>query len=247
MTVLIFIVIALASYLLIRRPRSLTQPLLSQLSQQNSRLQVGDVVQVSVLPKRYARLPLGTLGFLREVNDRRGRVRFFDLTPGGELDYTSAWHDLSSLRRANESRIREIGQENYDAAKAIAPLLMKRWELDLEHQNCAEEISLLKKHRRKVKELLNWVEASEINASYESEYRSLLAEIDYYWNQAAELRQEYMHLVKEIIISNELIEYDRKNSRRHTPIKEESQRLEREVEQLKQNVRRIDLSHVLQP
>jgi hypothetical protein len=241
MLVLICIGVAIAIYLLIRRPRWLTQ-----FFQLASQLQVGDVVQIPNLPKRPTQLPLGDLGFLREINGPRARVRFFDLTPGGELDYTSVWRDLHELRRPNQATIRESDRLNLQAAEEIAPLLKKRWELDLDDKNAGPEIKDLKNHRRRVRELLGWVKTSELHAEYESEYRCLLAEIDTYWNQAAELRQDYMNLVKAIIISNELIEHNRSLPQHNVSIDEEGERLESAVRQLKISIGEIALNHVLQ-
>lgn len=166
------------------------------------RIRKRGVVEIDGAETRYANLPLGNLAIFHNSNEnRRVQVIFPKLTPEGDVQYISSWHDLRSTHVPGHTTDTQ-NQISIQIAQDLR-LLMK------EHIEFVEpEILNLNKQHQKISKLLNLVATSDFYAGQQDIYERALIQIENLLNKAEELQQVYVRFIREVLIGGQVAAYD---------------------------------------
>ena len=161
------------------------------------------ILKVNGADTRYSNLPLGNLGILYEINEKRKvRVIFPKLTPEGDVKYIYSWHTLQSISIPNIGTMNIQEKSKFIVVQELA-FLMK------DHIRFVEpEVVNLKKQWNKIKELLDLVSTSNFYASQKGIYEKALVQVENLLDKAEELEQVYINFIREVLIGRKVAGFD---------------------------------------
>jgi hypothetical protein len=166
-----------------------------------------DIIVVNGAEERSSNLCLKSYGIPQEVRERdkvKVKVIFPKLKTASVIEYIFSWHSLDEIDIPDF----EIEQNNITlrAAKELAPLIK-------EHLKIEEEIFSLEEQYDEVNDLADLVSTSELYSNQVELYERAVVQIDNLLKKAKQLKNIYIHLIREGLIGIQIAGYNPDNIR----------------------------------
>ncbi len=164
-----------------------------------------DIIVVNGVEESSSNLCLKNYGIPQEVKERdKVKVIFPRLKTAGVVQYIFSWHSLDDIEIPDV----EIEQNDITlrAAKELAPLIK-------EHLQIEEEIFSLEEQYDKVNDLADLVSTSELYSNQLELYERAVLQIENLLKKAKQLKNIYIHLIREGLIGIQIAGYNPDNIR----------------------------------
>lgn len=166
-----------------------------------------DIIVVNGVEERSFNLCLKNYGIPQEVRERdrvKVKVIFPRLKTATVVQYIFSWHSLDDIEIPDV----EIEQNDITlkAAKELAPLIK-------EHLQIEEEIFSLEEQYEKVNDLADLVSTSELYSNQLELYERAVVQIENLLKKAKQLKNIYIHLIREGLIGIQIAGYNPDNIR----------------------------------
>lgn len=167
-------------------------------------VQAQNLMYVEGAKDRYPHLPLGNYGIPLRVKPSSGGDRvemvFPRLTADGDVEYIYSWHYLRHVWFPT-AKPEWTATLDYQLASEIGPAIR-------DHLQAEQEVEELRDEYAQLRQLARHVSTSQVYQGQLELYERALVQVADLMAKSEELRNTYVHLIREALIGAQLSNYD---------------------------------------